>query len=71
MSTRLSVREAKTHLSRIDDEVEAGAEIVIVRAGRPVAPRERAEELGQCPGSLGLHRRHRDSLVELDAQRDG
>jgi prevent-host-death family protein len=33
----VNVYEAKTHLSRLLDRVEAGEEIVIARAGRPVA----------------------------------
>lgn len=33
----VNVYEAKTHLSRLLDRVEAGEEIVIGRAGRPVA----------------------------------
>lgn len=31
------MHEAKTHLSRLVEQVEAGHEIVIARAGRPVA----------------------------------
>ena len=34
---RVNVHEAKTHLSRLLERVEAGEEIVISRAGRPVA----------------------------------
>jgi prevent-host-death family protein len=33
----VNVHEAKTHLSRLLEEVEAGHEVVIARAGRPVA----------------------------------
>lgn len=33
----VSVYDAKTHLSRLLDAVEAGEEVVITRAGRPVA----------------------------------
>lgn len=33
----VNVHEAKTHLSRLLEEVEAGQEVVIARAGRPVA----------------------------------
>ena len=33
----VSIRKAKTHLSWLLDRVEAGEEIVIARAGRPVA----------------------------------
>jgi prevent-host-death family protein len=32
-----NVLEAKTHLSRLIERVEAGEEVVIARAGRPVA----------------------------------
>ena len=34
---RINMHEAKTHLSRLVERVEAGEEIVISRAGRPVA----------------------------------
>ena len=34
---QVNVYEAKTHLSRLLDRVEAGEEIIIGRAGRPVA----------------------------------
>jgi prevent-host-death family protein len=33
----VNVHDAKTHLSRLLEEVEAGEEIVIARAGKPVA----------------------------------
>ena len=33
----VNMHEAKTHLSRLVERVEAGEEIVIARAGRPVA----------------------------------
>jgi prevent-host-death family protein len=35
--TEVNVHEAKTHLSRLLLRVEAGEEVVIARAGRPVA----------------------------------
>ncbi len=35
--TTVNVHEAKTHLSRLLERVRAGEEIVIARAGRPVA----------------------------------
>jgi prevent-host-death family protein len=38
MATRqVNVHAAKTHLSRLLEEVEAGEEIVLARSGRPVA----------------------------------
>ncbi|WNV77738.1 type II toxin-antitoxin system Phd/YefM family antitoxin [Geodermatophilus sp. DSM 44513] len=36
MSTTVNVHEAKTHLSRLLDAVEAGEDVVIARAGKPV-----------------------------------
>jgi len=35
--TEVNVQEAKTHLSRLLARVEAGEEILICRAGRPIA----------------------------------
>ena len=37
MSTIVNIHQARTHLSRILDEVAAGAEVVIAKAGKPVA----------------------------------
>jgi prevent-host-death family protein len=34
---QFNIHEAKTHLSRIIDQVEQGQEVVISRAGKPVA----------------------------------
>jgi prevent-host-death family protein len=35
----VNIYEAKTHLSRLVDQVAAGEEIVIARAGKPLAKR--------------------------------
>jgi len=37
MSTVVNVHEAKTHLSRLLDRAAAGEEIIVARAGRPIA----------------------------------
>jgi len=37
MVETVNIHEAKTHLSRLIEKVESGEEIVIARAGRPVA----------------------------------
>ena len=37
MATTVNVHEAKTHLSRLLEAVEAGEDVVIARAGKPVA----------------------------------
>ncbi len=34
---QVNIHEAKTHLSRLDDRAAAGEEIIIGRAGKPVA----------------------------------
>ena len=35
--SQVNIHEAKTHLSRLLQQVEAGEEVVIARAGKPVA----------------------------------
>jgi prevent-host-death family protein len=35
--TQVNIHVAKTHLSRLLEQVEAGEEVVISRAGRPIA----------------------------------
>lgn len=37
MKTTVNVHEAKTHLSRLLNRVASGEEIVIARAGKPIA----------------------------------
>lgn len=37
MSRTVDVHEAKTHLSRLLEAVEAGEDVVIARAGEPIA----------------------------------
>ena len=37
MTDQFSIRDAKTHLSRLVARVEAGEEILIARSGKPVA----------------------------------
>lgn len=51
----VNIHEAKTHLSRLLDEVAGGAEVIIARAGRPVARLVRLESPRQ-PKRLGLLR---------------
>lgn len=37
MNSVINIHEAKTHLSKIVDEVAAGAEVIIAKAGKPMA----------------------------------
>ncbi len=54
----INIHSAKTHLSRLVDEAAAGEEIVIARAGKPVArlvalaPARRKRVLGQLDGQF-------------------
>lgn len=50
----VNMHEAKTHLSRLVERVEAGEEIVIGRAGHPVARLVPFREVGppRVPGQL-------------------
>ena len=55
MSTVVSVHEAKTHLSRLLKDVAAGADVVIARAGKPVARLVPIDQVPK-PKQLGLLR---------------
>lgn len=56
----VNIHEAKTHLSRLIEEVREGGEIVIARAGRPVAklvaitPQRERRTLGLLAGQLTI-----------------
>jgi prevent-host-death family protein len=55
MEKAVNIHEAKTHLSRLVERVEAGEEITLARAGKPVArlvPYHRSQE----PRKLGIWR---------------
>ena len=60
MSFQVNVHEAKTHFSRLLDRVSGGEEVIIARAGEPVArlvpvekpPRERVP--GSAKGEIGI-----------------
>ncbi|MFZ1099506.1 MAG: type II toxin-antitoxin system Phd/YefM family antitoxin [Steroidobacteraceae bacterium] len=58
MSNIINIHEAKTHLSRIVDEVAAGAEIIIAKAGKPMArlspisASAKPKKLGQLKGRI-------------------
>ena len=44
MQTQFNIHEAKTRLSQLIEQVEAGGEAVIARAGKPVVRLVRVEE---------------------------
>jgi prevent-host-death family protein len=57
-TTTVNIHEAKTNLSRIVDEVAAGGEVIIAKAGKPMArlvplePVTRPKKLGLLKGRL-------------------
>lgn len=55
MAKTINIHEAKTHLSQLLTRVEAGEEIVIARAGKPVA-RLVAISTGLARRPIGLER---------------
>ena len=57
----VNIHEAKTHLSRLVEEARAGEEIVIAKAGTPVArlvalARGKSRELGFLKGKVRISR---------------
>lgn len=47
MAEQVNIHYAKTHLSRLLEQVEAGEEIVIARNGRPIARLSAVEQLAE------------------------
>ncbi len=55
MTTLVNIYEAKSRLSALLNDVEAGASVVIARAGRPIArliPYEPESRMPRKPGSM-------------------
>jgi prevent-host-death family protein len=58
VANKINIHEAKTHLSRIVDEVAAGSEVIIAKAGKPMARLTplaglpRAKRLGLLKGKV-------------------
>jgi prevent-host-death family protein len=50
----INIHEAKTHLSRFVDQAAAGEEIIIARAGKPVARLAPLAPVAVVPRTLGL-----------------
>jgi len=66
----VNIHEAKTHLSRLLQEVERGQEVIIARAGRPVARLSQFEppkrELGFDRGRIWIAPNFDDPLPEFE-----
>ncbi len=58
MTRMINIHEAKTHLSRIIEEVAAGEEVIIAKAGEPmarlspIAATPRRKQLGLLSGKI-------------------
>ena len=72
MEKSVNIHEAKTHLSRLIEQVEAGEEITICRAGRPVARivgyavRREPRQPGFWKGLVVIKPNFDDPLPEFD-----
>jgi prevent-host-death family protein len=70
MSDLVNIHEAKTHLSRLLERVQAGEEIIIAKAGRPIAklipaePPNRISGFGK--GQVVIHDDFDDPLPEFE-----
>ena len=72
MSDVVNIHEAKTHLSRLLERVQAGEEITIAKAGRPIArltafqhrPERRVP--GMDKGKVIIHPDFDDPIPEFD-----
>jgi prevent-host-death family protein len=68
--TTINIHQAKTHLSRILDRVAAGEEVVIARAGKPIArlvpiaPRRKARSAGSYAGRIHIGSEFDDPLPD-------
>lgn len=66
----VNIHAAKTNLSKLVDQAASGEEIVIARAGRPVArlvalaPEQPRRELGQLAGLLTITDDFNDALPD-------
>ena len=70
MAKIMNIHEAKTHLSRIVDEVAAGAEVIIAKAGKPMARlmplivARRRKKLGLLKGKIKVPDSFNEPLSE-------
>jgi len=73
MDKPVNIHEAKTHLSRLVERVEAGEEITLARAGRPVArlvpyqARAEPRRLGIWKGQVRISPDFDAPLPEIEA----
>jgi prevent-host-death family protein len=71
----VNIHEAKTHLSRLVEEVGTGQEIVIARAGKPVArlvpvSPSKKRQLGKLKGKIKIDDETFDAPLPKNILRD-
>jgi len=64
---RVGVHEAKTHFSRLIREVEEGAEVIVLRGGKPIVKIVRATNVTSPADSFGIFKGQFDLGDEFDA----
>lgn len=71
--TEVNIHEAKTHLSRLLEKVQQGEEVVIAKAGKPIAKLVKVEEtkpkarrFGTARGTIKFYPGWDDPLTEED-----
>jgi prevent-host-death family protein len=62
----INIHEAKTHLSRFVEKAASGEEIIVARAGKPVARLVALESGDPAPRQLGLGRDRFDIPADFD-----
>jgi prevent-host-death family protein len=73
MSETVNIYEAKTRLSQLVDRAAEGEEVIIARAGRPVArlvplrQPVKKRQLGQMRGKIWISRNFDDPLPEFES----
>lgn len=70
MSTFVNIHQAKTQLSKLLRRVEAGEEIIIGRAGRPIARLSRFTPEDLAPRPLGAWRGQVEMADDFDTLPD-
>jgi prevent-host-death family protein len=77
MTKTINIHEAKTHLSRIIEEVANGAEVIIAKAGEPmarlipIAAKPRPKNLGLLRGKIKVPDDFNSPVPEVIADFEG
>jgi len=66
MTTTVNIHEAKTHLSRLLEQVAAGERVVISKAGTPIADLVPHQSVGVTFGGLKGEVAYTDDAFDVD-----